>query len=147
VKKLISIGVVLALVALVVLPVAVGADGNYTEPATFAKIPFGIVASGFYLGQSILNALVTAAVLPSSLNWLPDLMPTLGDWVATPLSWSVDMVAWGVWMVGDLCGALQTALTGMGISMGTMDLSALGGLCTKAANDLRIAFAASGNFS
>jgi hypothetical protein len=126
VKKLISIGVALALLAMVVVPSAVAAE---ITPTTYAKLPFAIIGSGFYLLESILNSLVAGDVLPASLDWLPDLMPTLGDWAAGPLSWSVDMLAWGVALLGNVMGAAQTALEGMGISLGTMDLSALKGLC------------------
>jgi len=93
VKKLISIGVVLALLALVVVPAVVAA---YEVPDTYSKVPFAILASMFYLGKDILQALVDADFLPDNLTWLPDLMPKIGDWAMGPLSWSVDMLAWGL---------------------------------------------------
>jgi len=59
VKKLISIGVVLALVAIVVLPIGVAAQCEYDGivPATYAKIPFAIIQSGFHLVGIILTVI------------------------------------------------------------------------------------------
>jgi hypothetical protein len=139
VKKLISIGLALALVAMVVLPIGVAAAGP--EPSTFAKIPFAIVGSGFYLLQSVLQALLTAGTLPANLGWLVDLMPTLGDFAAGPLAWSVDMLAWGASALGAILAALQAALLAMGIDIG-MDLSGLQALCNVIACQLLTPWAA-----
>ena len=68
-KKLISIGVAVALLAMVVLPVAVAADECYTTPATYAKIPFAIVQSGFQLVGSILTSSGRSTLgLPTWIN-------------------------------------------------------------------------------
>jgi hypothetical protein len=107
VKKLISIGVVLALVALVVLPAAAAAD-TYVPPVTFAKIPFAIVQSGFTLVGIILTSAGTALGLPTWIN--ADLMNSIGGWAGGPLAWTVDMLAWGVDLVGSIITPLATTL-------------------------------------
>jgi hypothetical protein len=109
VKKLISIGVALALLAMAVVPAAVAAAD--VVPTTYAKIPFAIVQSGFYmLGclmgdvADVLSAAGYGTVAGIDLTkLLPAASPifnTLGGFVGTPLGWSVDMMAWGVKMVG-----------------------------------------------
>jgi hypothetical protein len=130
VKKLISIGVALALLTMAVVPAAVAAAAP--TPTTYSKIPFAIIGSGFYLLEDILNALVDAALLPSTLTWLPDLMPIIGDWTAGPLGWTVDMLSWGVSLTGSVLVDLQAALTAMGIDLG-VDLGALQDLCNTIA--------------
>ena len=120
-KKLISIGVALALLAMVIVPVTAAAAAP--DPTTFSKIPFAIVGQGFYMLQTLLGTLVTAGLLPSNLTWLPDLMPTLGDFVAVPLSWSVDMLGWGISLAGSVLAAVQGVLTAMDMDLG-FDLGA-----------------------
>ncbi len=112
-KKLISIGVALALLAMVVLPVAVGAAN--LQPSTNAKIPFAIVQSGFYLVGCLMGDLdPLLSALGMDLGFpLTDLTPIMfkvGDWAGVPLAWSVDMLAWGVGVVGDIVSALGTTL-------------------------------------
>lgn len=103
-KKLISIGVALALLTMAVVP---GVAAAYSTPDTYSKIPFAIIQSGFELGEQLLDALVDAGMLPATLDWLPALMPTIGEWAGGPLSWTVDMLAWGlglgaeVWALAD----------------------------------------------
>ena len=91
-KKLISIGVAVALLCMVVLPVAVAAD--YTPPQTYAKVPFAIVQSGFELLNQILPTLL--AEFAPDMAWITGLMTPIGGWAGGPLSWSVDMLAWGL---------------------------------------------------
>jgi hypothetical protein len=102
VKKLISIGVALALLAMAVVPAAVAAAD--VVPTTYAKIPFAIVQSGFYMLGCLmgdLGSILEAAgmTLPIDLADLTPIFNTLGGFVGTPLAWSVDMMAWGVNMV------------------------------------------------
>jgi hypothetical protein len=97
VKKLISIGVAVALLAMVVVPIGVAA---YTPPATYSKVPFAIVQSGFELIGDLLTALGPDLGLPSYLN--ESLMNTIGGWAGGPLSWSVDMLAWGFEMGAEI---------------------------------------------
>jgi hypothetical protein len=51
VKKLISIGVALALLTMAVVPAVTAAQCDYDgiEPDTYAKIPFAILESGFHM--------------------------------------------------------------------------------------------------
>ncbi len=106
-KKLISIAVALALVAMVVLPVAAAAD-TYVPPTTYATIPFAIIQSGFHLVGIILTAAGVALGLPSWIN--AGLMDSIGGWAGGPLSWSVDMLAWGVDLVGSIITPLAVTL-------------------------------------
>ncbi len=116
-KKLISIAVALALLAMVVLPVGVAAqceydpDGNGTIapilPDTYAKIPFAIIESGLYLAADLMGKLATPLGLPV---WLDDIFLALAPWAGGPLSWTVDMLGWGLGMVGAILTDLATTL-------------------------------------
>jgi hypothetical protein len=107
VKKLISIGVALALLTMVVVPGAVAAQ--YTEPQTYAKIPFAIVASGFQLLENIWPDLDVA--LGMSMPWLEGVFGELSDWSYGPLSWTVDMLAWGLGVGGTVIDALSGVIS------------------------------------
>jgi hypothetical protein len=74
--------------------------------------------------QDVLTQLQVGGLLPDSFSWVPDLMPTLGDFVAVPLSWSVDMLGWGISLTGSVLASLQTVLDGMGVDLG-FDLGSL----------------------
>jgi hypothetical protein len=104
VKKLISIGIALALLAMVVLPVGVAA---YTEPPTFAKVPFAILQSGLELLGDLLTTLAPELNLPL---WIAPLMDPIAAWTGGPLSWTVDMLGWGVGLVGSILTALPVDL-------------------------------------
>jgi hypothetical protein len=104
VKKLISIGVALALLTMAVLPGAVGA---YTEPQTFAKIPFAILQSGLEMVGSLMTTLAPTLGLP---DYLDDIINTIAPWTGGPLSWTVDMLGWGLALVGDVLTSLATTL-------------------------------------
>jgi hypothetical protein len=115
VKKLISIGVALALVALVVLPIGAAAqtcDYDGIAPVTFSKIPFAIVQSGFHLVGIILTGAGSTLGLPSWID--AALMDNIGDFAGGPLSWSVDMLGWGL-------GLVSSILTGLGPTLGLPD--------------------------
>ena len=128
-KKLISIGVALALLTMVVVPGAVAAQCDYEgiTPTTYAKIPFTIIGSGFYLLEGILQALVDAEFLPANLTWLPALMPDIGDWAMGPLAWTVDMLGWGlslgasVWALADTL--FEIGMPGIGDILDTLACS------------------------
>jgi hypothetical protein len=114
VKKLISIGVALALVAIVVLPLGVAAQppgcpdiGNDTYPQTFAKIPFAILQSGLDMVAKILGPLAGTLGIPT---WVADVVNIIAPWAGGPLSWTVDMLGWGVATVGSILGPLATTL-------------------------------------
>ena len=100
-KKLIGIGVALALLTMAVVPGAVAA---YTPPETYSKVPFAILQSGFELLDEILPDVLTE--FAPDLAWVSDLMLPIGQWAGGPLSWTVDMLAWGL----DLGGTLWTSI-------------------------------------
>jgi hypothetical protein len=109
VKKLISIGVALALLAMVVLPVGVAAD---IQPTSYAKIPFAIIGSFFEMVGDILGMadpiLVAMNVsLPLNMGDLVPIVKTVANWTAGPLAWSVDMLAWGVALFADIYGTVD----------------------------------------
>jgi hypothetical protein len=103
VKKLISIGVALALLAMVVMPVAVAAQ-DPIPPDTYAKTPFSIVAEGFRLIGELLD--MEEAKMGFIGYDLGQFMEPIADFTAGPLGWSVDMVAWGVDIVAQVAGPI-----------------------------------------
>jgi len=102
VKKLISIGVALALLTMAVMPGVAAAQ--YTEPDTFAKVPFAIIQSGLELVGDVVTALPASMGIPA---WIADITDTIAPWAGGPLSWTVDMLGWGISLVGDVIGALD----------------------------------------
>lgn len=89
-KKLISIGVALALLTMAVVP---GVAAAYTPPVTYAKVPFAIIQSGLELMGDLLDILQTAGLgLPTWLD--SSLTDPIAGWAGGPLSWTVDMLAW-----------------------------------------------------
>ena len=113
-KKLISIGVALALLTMAVVPGAVAA-AEYENPTTYAKIPFAILQAGFTLVGVILEGAGETLGLP---EWIDaDLMNDIGGFAGGPLSWTVDMLAWGVGLLGDVVGAAGAILEGMGMEL------------------------------
>lgn len=110
-KKLISVGVALALLALVVLPVGAAAqcpDIGYTYPQTFAKIPFAIIQSGLEMLETLWPDLDTA--LGIGMPWVGGVLGTLGGWAGGPLAWTVDMMGWGLGIVASIVDALGPTL-------------------------------------
>jgi hypothetical protein len=104
VKKLISIGVALALLTMAVVPGAVAA---YTPPDTYAKVPFAIIQSGLELVGDIVGALPTDMGIPA---WIADITDTMAPWAGGPLSWTVDMLAWGMSVMGDIMVLLEPVI-------------------------------------
>ena len=100
-KKLISIGVALALLTMAVVPGAVAA---YEDPETYSKVPFAIIASGFDLLANLWPDLDVA--LDTGLPWLTGVFTELADWTGGPLSWTVDMLAWGIDLTGKVVAAV-----------------------------------------
>jgi len=118
VKKLISIGVALALLTMAVVPAAVAAD-DYTPPDTYAKVPFAIIQSGLEMVGGLLDAVGTELSLPSWLN--SSLIDPVAGWAGGPLSWTVDMLAWGMSVMGDLMGVITPLLgTAIPIDLGEL---------------------------
>lgn len=101
-KKLISIGVALALLTMAVVPGAVAA---YEPPPTYAKVPFAIIQSGFELLDTILPDIL--GEFAPDLAWVTSLMIPIGEWAGGPLSWTVDMLAWGMVVAGDLMAIIE----------------------------------------
>ena len=113
-KKLISVGVAMALLGLAVLPVGVAAqppgcpDIGYTYPQTFAKIPFAIIQSGLELLENMWPDLDTA--LGIGMPWVGGVLGDLGGWAGGPLAWTVDMMGWGLGIISSIVGALGDTL-------------------------------------
>jgi hypothetical protein len=118
VKKLISIGVALALLTMAVVPAAVAADdgaGNYTPPQTYAKVPFAIIQSGLELVGDIIVALEPANLgIPT---WIADVTDAIAPWTGGPLSWTVDMLGWGIALAADVVGQLGPILEAANIDL------------------------------
>jgi len=129
VKKLISIGVALALLTMVVVPGAVAAQDTI-EPATYSKIPFAIIGSGIELAATIWPSLDDA--LDIGMPWIGTVLGDVAPWTAGPLAWSVDMMAWGVGVAGDvLDGLFAISLIADALPAGVGD--ALVGICNTIA--------------
>ena len=111
-KKLISIGVALALLAMVVLPVGVTA---YTNPVTYAKIPFAVVASGLDMIGQLLDILAVDLGLPTWLN--SNVTGIIAEWTGGPLSWTVDMLSWGFWLGGAVLSGMDSLLASMNVAL------------------------------
>ena len=97
-KKLISIGVALALLTMAVVPAAVAADD---PPLTYAKIPFTIVGEAI----SLLGDLVSMADSKLGLGLGFDVAQftvPIAEYVQGPLSYTMDMMAWGVYIIAGL---------------------------------------------
>jgi hypothetical protein len=129
VKKLISIGVALALLAMVIVPVTVAAQ-DYTPVAynsTYSKIPFGILSTGLNLVATLLgpDALGTALALPA---WLPDAIGPVADWVGGPFAWLTELTAWSMVTVGDVMAKVGPLLEA--VSPGISDTLPLGDVAT-----------------
>lgn len=115
-KKLISIGIALALLTVAVMPAVTMAqecdypdgDGTGIVPETYAKIPFAILEAGFAMVGEILDVLPADLGLPEFVN--SDLINTIGGFAGGPLSWTVDMLGWGLSLVGGILGSLAEPL-------------------------------------
>ena len=115
-KKLISIGIALALLTVAVVPAVTAAqdcdypdgDGTGIVPDTYAKIPFAILESGFAMVGELLEVLGPDLGLPDFVN--ADLVNIIGGWAGGPLSWTVDMLGWGLALVGGILDDLGPTL-------------------------------------
>jgi hypothetical protein len=102
VKKLISIGVALALLTMVVMPAAVAAQ--VLEPDTYAKIPFAIIGAGLDLLGELLD--MEEAKMGFIGFDVGQFMGPLAEFTVGPLAWSVDMLAWGLDIVSQAMGPI-----------------------------------------
>jgi len=125
VKKLISIGVALALLTMVVVPVGVAAQ-DVEDPGTFSKTPFGILGSGIQLIGDLLGDLdpIIGAVadLPIDLADLAPIMDKVGGWTAVDLAWMTDMTAWSMVLVGDVMKTSVPLLGALGVDEETLPM-------------------------
>ena len=97
-KKLISIGVALALLVTFMVPAAVAADD---PPPTYAKIPFTIMGEGIIL----IGDLVTMADSKLGLGLgfdVDQFTAPIGAFTQNILGYTVDMLAWGLYVVAGL---------------------------------------------
>lgn len=104
-KKLISIGVALALLTMVVVPAAVAADD---PPPTYAKIPFTIVGEGITLVGDIVTSLNAKMDLGLPLD-PSQITDPVSAYVQGPLSYTMDMMGWGLDIVAQVADALVPA--------------------------------------
>ena len=121
-KKLISIGVALALLTMVVVPVGVAAQ-DIEDPGTFSKTPFGILGSGIQLVGGIINDLadmIDEFGLPIAAVDLASVVNTVGGWTGTDLAWMTDMTAWSMVLVGDVAKTSAPVLEVLGIDAETL---------------------------
>jgi hypothetical protein len=129
VKKLVSIGVALALLTMVVVPGAVAAQ---IEPDTYAKVPFAIIGSGIELVGDVVEQIpMIADALPEGLD-ITAITDLVGPWTAGPLAWTVDMLAWGVHLGAVIWEPLDETF-GIGMPV-------IGDLLEDVACELRVCF-------
>ena len=104
-KKLISIGIALALLTMAVVPAAVAADYP-DDPGTYSKTPFGILGTGIALIGDVVAAIPAIAdMLPFDLTAVTG---PVGEYVGVNLAWLTDMSAWSMVLIGDV---VKTALS------------------------------------
>ena len=141
-KKLISIGVALALLTMVVVPGAVAAQDEIV-PTTYAKIPFALIGSGLEMAADLWAIIDTPAPgLAIGMPWIAEVLDVMAPWTAGPLAWTVDMLSWGVGLAADvLDGLFDISLIADALPAGVGD--ALVGICDTIACGLVTAW--SGN--
>ena len=127
-KKLISIGVALALLTMAVVPGAVAAQD--IEPTTYAKIPFAIIGSGLEMVADLWTELDVA--LEMDMPWISTVLDIMAPWTAGPLGWTVDMLSWGVSLLGAVLADAQGLIEGMGVDL-PIDLGDVAVLCDRVA--------------
>jgi len=116
VKKLISIGVALALLTMAVVPVAVAADYP-DDPGAYSKTPFGVLGSALGLVSDIVEDLASAIDgfgLPVTAAELAGVLDTVGDWTGVNLAWLTDMTGWSMVVVGDVVSVIEPLADTMG---------------------------------
>jgi len=116
VKKLISIGVALALMVTFMVPVAVGADFP-TDPGAYSKTPFGILGSAIVLVGDIVTDLAAAIDgfgLPVTAAEIAGVLFSVGDWTGINLAWMTDMTGWSMVAVGDVVTVIEPLAVTMG---------------------------------
>ena len=109
-KKLVSIGIALALLTMAVMPAVTAAQCDYdgVQPDTYAKIPFAILETGLMMIGDLIDILGPDLGLPAFVT--STLFDTIAGWTGGPLSWTVDMLGWGIALVGGILNALGPTL-------------------------------------
>jgi len=145
VKKLISIGVALALLTMAVVPVGVAA-ADITDPGTYSKTAFGVLGSGIQLAGDVVLALATAIDgfgLPVSASEIAGVLDIVGEWTGINLAWLTDMTGWSMVAVGDIVGVITPLADTMGFGDYTEPISdvfyVLGGRIFDAWDSLTVA--------
>lgn len=145
-KKLVSIGVALALLTIAIVPGAVAAYSPMDPPESYAKTPFAIIASGLELVGDIVDALQPAGLgIP---EWIGDVTSAIAPWTYGPLAWTVDMMGWGVHLVGEVVAQAGPILDAAEIDL-PLDLADVATLIDTVACGLRTCFESgcSGNWT
>jgi len=107
VKKLISIGVALALLTMVVVPIGVAAEDYPDDPGAYSKTPFGILGTGIELiGDLVANVPYVNDMLIEYVD-VSVVTGLIGPYAGENLAWMTDMTAWSMVAVGDV---VKTAL-------------------------------------
>jgi len=96
-KKLISIGVALALLVMVVVPVSVAAQ-DIENPGTYSKTPF---ANAIPLIADMIPFDITAVTGP------------VGGYLGDNLAWMTDMTAWSMVLAGDIVKKVDPVIGGV----------------------------------
>jgi hypothetical protein len=115
VKKLLSIGVALALLTMAVVPGAVAAY-DY-EPETYAKVPFAVLSEGLALVGQLLDMANSKFSLGLPAGGIAQFTDLIADFTYGPLGWTVDMVAWGVDLVAAVVGSAGALVEAMGMTL------------------------------
>jgi hypothetical protein len=90
VKRLLVIGIVVALVV-TMLPAVVSADDSNIEPSSYATIPFGILGRGLALIGSIVETIGQATT--STVFGIPLILRRIGIFIATRFADTLNIMA------------------------------------------------------
>lgn len=112
-KKLISIGVALALLTMVVVPSVVAADYP-DDPGTYAKTPFGVLGTGVELIGEIVDNIPYVADMLADYVDVPVVTGLIGGYVGENFAWLSDLTSWTMLTVGDVVYALEPLLDTLG---------------------------------
>jgi hypothetical protein len=108
-------------------------------PSTYAKIPFAIVQSGFYLVGCLMGDFQTILTNMGvdlggiNLGDFSGILFKVGDWAGVPLAWSVDMMIAGLSMV-------QHVVVGIGCLVQMDQLECIGTLLGTIVDDLHTCY-------
>lgn len=98
-KKLIGIGVALALLTMMVVPGAVAAQD---EPDTYIDVPFWVVGEGIELVGELLD--MEEAKMGFIGYDLGQFFTPIAAFTEGPMTWTVDMLGWGVDVIAQVAG-------------------------------------------